>query len=260
MALTKEVDALSDTMPASADEIAIGLLTGCQDRPYAFGLAMALAARGVRLDVIGSDEVDSPEMHSTPELHFLNLRGNQRQDINPAKRLARLLIYYVRLIRYAKCAEPKILHILWNNRFEFIDRTLLMLYYKMLGKKIALTVHNVNQARRDSNDSLLNRLTLRIQYRLADHIFVHTEKMKSELVEDFGVQGGAVTVIPFGINNAVPRTGLTSTDERRHLRIEGGEKAIRFFGRLRPYKGLEHLATAEQICFHAHDLAVGCTP
>jgi len=246
MALTKEVDALSDTMPASADEIAIGLLTGCQDRPYAFGLAMALAARGVRLDVIGSDEVDSPEMHSTPELHFLNLRGNQRQDINPAKRLARLLIYYVRLIRYAKCAEPKILHILWNNRFEFIDRTLLMLYYKMLGKKIALTVHNVNQARRDSNDSLLNRLTLRIQYGLADHIFVHTEKMKSELVEDFGVQGGAVTVIPFGINNAVPHTDLTAADAKRQLGIKDSEKAILFFGRLRPYKGLEHLLAAYQ--------------
>ena len=120
-------------------------------------------------------------------------------------------------------------------------------------------MQNVNQARRESNDSLLNRLTSRIQHWLADRIFVHTEKMKSELVEDFGVQGGAVTVIPFGINDAVPRTDLTSTDERCHLGIEGGEKAILLFGGLRPYKGLEHLATAEQICFHARDVAVAHT-
>jgi len=246
MVLTKGVDVLRKTMPNSTVEIEIGLLTGCQDRPYAFGLAMALVSRGVCLDVIGSDEVDSPEMHSTAKLHFLNLRGNQRQDINRAKRLSRLLIYYVRLLRYTMCAEPKILHILWNNRFEFIDRTLLMLYYKMLGKKIALTVHNVNQARRDSNDSLLNRLTLRFQYRLADHIFVHTEKMKSELVVDFGVRGGAVTVIPFGINNAVRQTDLTAGDAKRQLGIKDGEKAILFFGRLRPYKGLEHLLAAYQ--------------
>jgi D-inositol-3-phosphate glycosyltransferase len=234
-------------MPASPTEVAtIGLLTGCQDRPYAFGLAMALASSGVCLEVIGSDEVDSPEMHSTEKLHFLNLRGNQRQDINPAKKLSRLLIYYLRLICYAMCAEPKILHILWNNKFEFIDRTLLMFYYKLLGKKITLTVHNVNQARRDSNDSLLNRLTLRIQYRLADHSFVHTAKMKNELVEDFGVEGKAVTVIPFGINNAVPHTDLTAGDAKHQLGIKDGEKAILFFGRLRPYKGLEHLLAAYQ--------------
>ena len=98
-------------------------------------------------------------------------------------------MYYARLIRYAATAKPRIFHILWNNKFESFDRTLLMLYYKVLGKKIVLTVHNVNAGRRDSKDTRLNRLTLRIQYRLADHIFVHTEKMKRELIEEFGVRG-----------------------------------------------------------------------
>src|SRR2546425_9033849 len=32
------------------------------------------------------------------------------------------------------------------------------------------------------------RSTLRAQYRLADHVFVHTEKMKRELLRDFGVR------------------------------------------------------------------------
>jgi len=121
-----------------------------------------------------------------------------------------------------------------------------MVYYKALGKKIVLTVHNVNQARRDSNDSVLNRLTLRTQYRLSDHIFVHTQKMKSELVEDFSVREGAITVIPFGINNAVPRTELTPSEAKQRLGIEADEKAILFFGRIRPYKGLEHLLAAYQ--------------
>jgi glycosyltransferase involved in cell wall biosynthesis len=222
------------------------LLTGCQDRPYAFGLSMALAARGVRLEVIGSDEVDSPEMHSTANLHFFNLRGDQRREVDLATKISRLLTYYVDLIRYAARTDAKIFHILWNNKFEFFDRTLLMLYYKMQGKKIALTVHNVNQARRDANDSVLNRLTLRTQYRLTDHIFVHTEKMKSELVEDFGVREKVVTVIPFGINNAVPRTDLTVTEAKRRLGLKDDDKAVLFFGRLRPYKGLEYLLDAYQ--------------
>src|SRR5581483_3462133 len=101
-------------------------------------------------------------------------------------------------------AKPGIFHILWNNKFEFFDRTLLMLYYKLLRKKIVLTLHNINKGRRDSRDRRLNRLTLRFQYRLSDHIFVHTEKMKRELIEEFGEREDRVTVIPFGINNAVP--------------------------------------------------------
>jgi glycosyltransferase involved in cell wall biosynthesis len=119
-----------------------------------------------------------------------------------------------------------------------------MLYYKLLGKRIVLTAHNVNAGRRDSNDTLLNRLTLGFQYRLSDHIFVHTEKMKRELIEELGVQGSRITVIPFGINNAVPNTNLTPSDAKQRLGIREGERTILFFGHIAPYKGLEDLIAA----------------
>jgi D-inositol-3-phosphate glycosyltransferase len=231
-------------MPMSPLGIEIGLLTGCQDRPYAFELAMALISRGVSVDVIGGDEVDSPPFHTTPNLRFLNYRGSQRQDAKLSKKLASLAAYYVKLIRYAARSKPRILHILWNNKFEFFDRTILMMYYKMLGKKIALTAHNVNQARRDSKDSLLNRLTLKIQYRLCDHIFVHTQKMKSELCDEFSVPEKAVTVIRHPINNAFPDTEITPAEAKLCLGLGEHERAILFFGRIRPYKGIEHLLSA----------------
>ena len=114
-------------------EIEVGLLTGGIDKPYASGLARALISNGMRLDFIGSDEVDSPELHTTPKLRFLNLRGNQRAGVSLATKVSRVLFYYARLIRYACTAKPKVFHILWNNKFDFLDRTLLMLYYKLLG-------------------------------------------------------------------------------------------------------------------------------
>jgi glycosyltransferase involved in cell wall biosynthesis len=217
-------------------ELNAALLTGGFDRPYAYGLAMALISKSVCLDVIGSDEVDSPEMHTSPKLRFLNLWPAQRKKATRAARMSRVLTHYARLIRYAAGAKPRVFHILWNSKVQFFDRTLLMLYYKLVGKKIALTVHNVNQGRRDSNDSLLNRVTLRIQYRLADHMFVHTRKMKNELVEDFGVCEKSVTVIRH----------LTPAAAKLRLGIKGDEKAILFFGRIKPYKGLEHLLAAFQ--------------
>ena len=160
-------------------------------------------------------------------------------------KICELLLHYGRLARYV-LTGPRILHILWNDKFEYFDRTVLMLYYKILGKKIAFTAHNVNAGKRDSNDSLLNRLTLKIQYRLADHIFVHTHKMKNELVEEFGVGRRAITVIPYGINNSVPDTDLTPGQAKKRLGIKDSERTILFFGNIGPYKGVEFLVAAFQ--------------
>jgi D-inositol-3-phosphate glycosyltransferase len=227
-------------------ELAAALLTGGIDRPYAFGLAMALVSKGVCLEVIGGDAVDSPEMHTCRGLRFFDLLRTQVRGETRTGKIVRILKNYARLIRYAAVAQPAVFHILWNPKVEFFDRTLLMFYYKLLGKKVALTVHNVNQARRDGKDSLLNRVTLRIQYRFTDHMFVHTRKMKDELVNDFGVPEKAVTVIRHPINNAFPDTDLIPAEAKRQLGLGDAEKAILFFGKIKPYKGLEHLLAAFQ--------------
>jgi glycosyltransferase involved in cell wall biosynthesis len=173
------------------------------------------------------------------------LHGSQ-QKASVTRRIERILAFYLRLVRYAWKAEPPIFHILWNNKLQHFDRTLLMLYYKLLGKKIVLTAHNINDGRRDAKDSLLNRLTLQFQYRLANHIFVHTEKMKKELIEQFHVSATAITTIPYGINNAVPDTDLTCAEARQRLGLRNDEKILLFFGAIKPYKGLEYLVTAFQ--------------
>ncbi len=231
--------------PHSKSDISVALLTGGSDRPYVFGLTKELNSKGVMLDLIGSDELDWPDFRG-PRLNFLNLRGSQDPKASATKKVLRILSYYFKLIRYAAKAKPRIFHILWNNKFLHFDRTLLMAYYRFLGKKIVLTVHNVNAAKRDKNDTFLNRFTLRVQYRLADHLFVHTEKMKQELMEEFHVLAPRISVIPLGINNSVPATSITSAEARQRLGIRDGERAILFFGRITPYKGLEYLVEAFQ--------------
>lgn len=231
----------SDKTPESS----VAVLTGGGDRPYVFGLATALISRGQILDLIGSDELDFPEFRKAG-VNFLNLRGSHRPDVSFLRKIFRVSMYYARLIRYAATAKPKVFHILWNNKFELFDRTLLMLYYRLLGKRIVFTVHNVNAGRRDCKDTRLNRITLRVQYRLVSYIFVHTEKMKTELIEEFGVPGARVAVIPFGINNAVPNTSLTPRDAKQRLGVRQGDKTILFFGNITPYKGLEYIVAAFQ--------------
>jgi glycosyltransferase involved in cell wall biosynthesis len=238
----------SESFPEQISQLAtncrISLLTGGSDKPYALGLVTALTTERVLIDFVGSDDLDLPDLRNNLLVNFLNLRGDQNPGANLARKVARILTYYWRLIRYAATAKPKVFHILWNNKFELFDRTLLMLYYKLLGKELVLTAHNVNIRKRDCTDTWLNRFSLRVQYQLVDHIFVHTERMKQELLSDFGIQERKVSVIPFGINNTVPNTQLTSVGAKKNLGISSGEKTILCYGQIAPYKGLEYLISA----------------
>ena len=238
------VNSQLSTLNARPSSPQIALLTGGRDKPYALGIAAALTSAGISVDFIGSDDLQVPELLANPRIHFLNLRGDQRSEAGLVTKGLRILNYYVRLIRYVAKAEPKVFHILWNNKFELFDRTLLMIYYRLMRKRLVFTAHNVNASKRDSNDSWRNRLSLRAQYALCDHIFVHTGGMKAALLSDFGIPESKVSVIPFGINNTVPNTSLSSAEAKRRLGIGNTDKTMLFFGNIAPYKGLGYLTAA----------------
>ena len=222
----------------------VALLTAGRDHPYAFGMGTALMAAGICVDIIGADDLDHPQWYNNAHVRFLNMRGDLSTTASFSKKVTRVLAYYTRLLWYALTTRANLFHILWNNKFETFDRIPLMLFYKFCGKATLLTVHNVNARERDSTDSWWNRLTLRGQYRLADHLFVHADQMKKELVESYGVSPQKISVIPFGINNAVPNTALLPSEARQRLGISMKERTILFFGNIAPYKGLEYLIEA----------------
>lgn len=235
---------LAPTVDRGSADIRISLLTGGEDRHYAYGLTFALVDKGVFVDFVGSDSLDGAEIRNHPSIRFLNLRGSHSGRASRAEKVRRVAVYYARLIAYAAGAPAAVFHILWNNKFQTFDRTLLMLYYRALGKRVVLTAHNVNAGKRDTNDTLLNRLTLKVQYKLCDQVFVHTNLMKQQLVDEFSVRSDAVTVIPYGINNAVPDTAVTRDQARQHFGIDQSARTILCFGAIAPYKGLEYLVSA----------------
>ena len=237
-------DSTRDKLPVAAPRPAVALLTGGGDRPYVLGLTQSLTAAGVALEVIGSDFIDVPELRNNPGVHFLNLRGDMSPEASTIRKAARITRYYLRILRYAIVSKPRVFHILWNGRLEYLDRTVLSLFFRLCGKHIARTVHNVNAGKRDGKDGAMNRLTLRAQYSLCDHMFVHTEQMKQELCSEYSVPARKVSVIPFGINDTVPDTGLAPAEARKLLRLTEFDPVLLFFGNIAPYKGLEHLVEA----------------
>ncbi len=158
----EEDHATGRAIRSAANPIEVCLLTGGDDRPYALGMASTLASRAINVDFIGSNKLDAPELHRSPRIAFLNLRGDQSEDAPFRRKFVRIITYYVRLLKYVLRARPRIFHILWNNKFEHFDRTLLMFYYRLFGKRIVFTAHNVNTRKRDGRDSWVNRLSLGI--------------------------------------------------------------------------------------------------
>jgi glycosyltransferase involved in cell wall biosynthesis len=177
-------------------------------------------------------------------VNFYNLRGDQSDNAPIKTKIIRVLKYYFNLIKYTAETESTIFHINWLNKFILFDRIILNIYYKCLGKKIVYTAHDINFSDLVGNSSLFDQLSLAFMYRFVDHIIVHTNKMKSQLIADFNINVNKVTVIPFGINNILPKSELTTAQARRRLHLENEHKVLLFFGNIAPYKGLESLIQA----------------
>ena len=222
----------------------VSLLTGADDATYAIPLAASLADQGIQVEFIGNDEMATSSRLSRANIHYVNLRGNQDPRAPIHTKIARVLRYYRDLIRYTSRTDARVFHILWLNKFELLDRTILNVFYKLCGKRLVFTAHNVNARKRDANDTWVNRATLRAMYWIVDHIFVHTDVSKDELVRDFRVAPAKVTVIPFGLNIHVPDTPLTKGEARTLLGLAPADEVLLFFGQIAPYKGLDLLVDA----------------
>jgi glycosyltransferase involved in cell wall biosynthesis len=225
----------------SSQKLAVALLTGGRDPQYALGLAPALADAEIEVEMVGGSEMAEYPRLRHPNINFLNLRKDQSIDAPLVDKVRRVVLYYWRLLWFAHETPVEIFHILWPNKFVLLDRTLVALYYRLLGKRLVLTAHNVNTEERDGRDSWLNRLSLRIQYGLMDRVFVHTPEMRDALVAEYGVSPSKICVVPFPLNNVTPQTGMHRNEARARLGIPFDEKVLLFFGNIARYKGVDDL-------------------
>lgn len=222
----------------------VSLLTGGKDIHYALGLVSGLASRKISIDFIGNDEMQFSELAQNNNVSYLNLRGDQRSKAGISQKAKRVLVYYYKLLKYAATADSKLFHILWLNKFTLFDRTLLNVYYKLLGKQLIFTAHDINYRKLVGQDSFFNHYSLKFMYAIVDHLVVHTEKMRDELVRNYGVERSKISIIPFGVNIVMPYTGLTCEQARIKLNVDADAKLLLFFGNIAPYKGLEFLLQA----------------
>lgn len=228
----------------NSNKLKISLLTGGQDIHYALGLLSGLVFKDIKVEFIGNNSMEQAEITKSKNVIYYNLRGDQSPNAPIEKKIIRVLKYYFKLIIYAARTDSKIFHILWLNKFTYFDRTVMNVYYKILGKKLIFTAHDINYRKLIGKDSLFNRLTLKFLYEIVDHILVHTEKMREELINDYKIKKEKISIIPFGVNEVIPNTNLTREEAKEKLNLEKDKNHILFFGNIAPYKGLDQLIKA----------------
>src|SRR5439155_8721244 len=188
---------------------------------YVGGLTRQLAAKGVHVAVAGGhDELFAAE-GAIGSVVLYDLVGNQDPHAGWLAKVARVLKYYAALVVFAPRIDAQLFHILWFRKLPRVERVLLPLYLKLLGKKFVFTAHNVDDRARDGvGGGLVDKLSLKWLYTLADHVFVHTERMKRELSETFGVAEDRATVVPLAINDVIPVADTSRAIAREKLGLD----------------------------------------
>jgi glycosyltransferase involved in cell wall biosynthesis len=112
---------------------------------------------------------------------------------------------------------------------------------RLRGKRVLLTVHNVEPHEGGAARRFLNRAV----FRMGHHFIVHSRQNRDELQRVTGRSEDAIDVLPHG-TLAVPRTGMTQADARARLGLPDdiGSRVILAFGHIRPYKGVDVLLRA----------------
>jgi D-inositol-3-phosphate glycosyltransferase len=223
----------------------VAILTGGKDRHYVGGLVRHLVARGIDVALVGGPEEMMAVGSRLGRVVLHDLVGDQNRDVSWFAKAMRVMKYYVRFLIFAVRTDARLFHILWFRKFPWVERILVPLYLKALGKKVVFTAHNVDDRARDGRaGGFIHAFSLRSLYRRTDHIFVHTDRMEAELRDAFGIARDRVTVVPLGINDVIPTAAATREVARGKLGLDADARVMLFFGNIAPYKGLEDLIRA----------------
>lgn len=147
-------------------------------------------------------------------------------------------VYHVRLICYVFSRWGYVIHIIGLLRFPVITGIIEGLLFRAIGQRYILTVHNVLPHDRHTKTK---RKLYKFIYNIPHHLVVHTETMKAELVELFAVPDARIVVMQHGLNDIVPDHRKERGECQSLLGIPEDKCVLLFFGKLRPYKGVETL-------------------
>jgi len=141
-------------------------------------------------------------------------------------------------IEYVWRKRPDILHFQWVV-MPLVDY-LMFKCLRELGIRLVYTAHNLLP----HEEKKWHKRQYSFLYHIVDSIIVHSNSNREELIKAFAVDSGKVHVIPQGNFSDFSGRVMTKETAKRALGLDPDQRAVLFFGLIKPYKGLEYLIKA----------------
>ena len=203
------------------------------------GFVNGLARRGIDVEFLRAANMDTELLH--PAVRWRDLGRNMQPDIGVVRKVLRYCRYHLRLIAHVGSRRGSLIHVIGLLRTPLVTGILEGVLFRILASRYVLTIHNLLP---HDKHTRMNKWLFRIIYMIPDILVVHTNHMKAELMQEFGVPAGKIVVMQHGLNDVVPGPVDTPEDSRARLEIPPKAQVLLFFGRIAPYKGVETLLDA----------------
>lgn len=174
---------------------------------------------------------------------FLYPGGDLDEDhtypvINTSRiRVKRRLAWYNPLTWIAEgiFTRAAILHAQWWSLPLFPIYAVVCAGFKLRGKPVVFTVHNVLPHEKSRLYSRLSGLL----FRFGDHFIVHADSGKRQMVDHYHILPERISVIPHGSLDFHVKRDIDPLALRKELGFDEKDKIILLFGAIRPYKGID---------------------
>ena len=201
---------------------------------YERGFCNGLAALGLKPILISSNDTDYAGLSA--DVATVNLRGAQDSTRGLLVKIADMLAYQWRLLRWTVVRKPSIVHVVGLTQPPLLMGIADGLIFRAFSGRYVLTIHNLLP--HDRRSFWLKGM-FRLTYAIAHNLVVHTRLMKDKLITDFGIRSERIAVMEHGIEPIEEMPVVRPT-----ARIEDERPCLLLFGSLSPYKGIDLLFDA----------------
>ena len=132
-----------------------------------------------------------------------------------------------------------VVHAQWWSFFLAPAYATVLAIARLRGKRVVVTVHNVEP----HEGGIIRRAANRLVVPFAHHIIVHSEQNRRLLLAR-GITADRVGIVPIGIEPPVTVSLADPQAARRALRLPVDAPIVLFFGNIRAYKGVDDLIDA----------------
>ena len=201
---------------------------------YALHLCKALKETGIDISLI---VIDDYVENGTTDYPLFPLGPSRAKSVSKFKKIFKYSNYLLNIYKLIQREKYDVIHFQYFRRLRL--ESLYFLILKLMGIKLAHTVHDVTPLNKSKLDHYFSLLV----YKKADILFVHSNSNKTDLTQQIKLDEEKIKVVPHGdFDTFIPDRIVAKSEARKFFGLSDEQNVILFFGAIKEYKGLDILS------------------